>query len=84
MDREAEPSTPLSRLASKFGGVKAVADLANRSVKSVYRWAQDTEDGGNGGLVPGPAQRKMVANARARGLPLEFSEFAPREGETVR
>ena len=77
MDREAGPSTPLERIERRLGGIKAVADLADRSVKSVYRWRSE------GGLVPLPAQRRMVRNARRRRIELDYPDFAPRAGEVV-
>lgn len=76
-------ATPGDRIVCELGGVKVVAELAEGSVKSVYRWLQPADKGGGGGLVPLPAQRRMVANARERGLPLDFADFAPKAGEVV-
>lgn len=75
--------TPGHRVVAYVGGPKAAARLAGRSVKSVYRWLQPTGEGGGGGLFPMPAQRRMVANAHAEGLPLIHADFAPKPGEGV-
>lgn len=75
--------TPGERIVAYLGGVKETAKLAGGSVKSVYRWLQPMAKGGGGGLIPLPAQRRMVQGARDRGLQLDFSDFAPREGEAV-
>lgn len=86
MDAEASESahpTPGHRVVAYLGGPKAAADLVGRSVKSVYRWLQPTAKGGNGGFIPSPAQRKIVANAGRHGKVVAFADFAPREGEAV-
>lgn len=75
--------TPGHRVVAYVGGVKQAAALAEKSVKSVYRWLQPVAQGGGGGLVPLPAQRRMVANAHAEGLPLTHADFAPKPGEGV-
>lgn len=77
------PQTPAHRLVRALGGIKRTADLAKGSKKSVYRWLQPTRKGGGGGLVPLPAQRRMVKNAQAAGVQLDFADFAPRAGEVV-
>ncbi len=75
--------SPAHRIVAKLGGVKATADLAKGSTTSVYRWLQAQANGGGGGLVPLPAQRRMVRRAQERGIALDFAEFAPRDGEGV-
>lgn len=82
-DASEKVQTPGHRVVVALGGVAAAARLAERSVKSVYRWLQPSEKGGNGGLIPLPAQRRMVANAHQLGRLLDFSDFAPRRGEEV-
>lgn len=72
--------TPGARVIAQVGGVRAAAELAGNSVKSVYRWLQPTAKGGGGGLIPLPAQRRMVAKA-AGGL--DYADFAPKAGEVV-
>lgn len=80
---EIQHATPGHRVIALVGGVHAAAVLAEGSHKSVYRWLQPTAKGGGGGLIPVPAQRRMVANAQARGLQLAFQDFAPQAGEVV-
>lgn len=76
--------TPGQRVVDMLGGVKRTARLANNSPKSVYRWLQATTNGGGGGLIPLPAQRRLVRNAKAEGIALAFEDFAPRAGEVVK
>lgn len=64
-------------VADKVGGIKALAALAERNPKSVYRWTWPVDRGGTGGLVPLSAQRRIVANARAKGVDVSFADFAP-------
>lgn len=77
-------ATPGDRIVAYLGGVKATAALAKKSVKSVYRWLGPVEKGGGGGLIPMPAQRRMVGGARQKGIALDYPDFAPKPGETVR
>jgi len=76
-------TTPGHRVIAQVGGVHAAAALAGGSSKSVYRWLQPVDKGGGGGLIPVPAQRRMVENAQARGLALGFGDFAPQAGEVI-
>lgn len=80
---EKRAATPGHRVVHGLGGVKRAATLTGRSVKSVYRWLQPVAHGGGGGLIPLPAQRRMVAAAKDQGLHLEYADFAPRDGEAV-
>lgn len=75
--------TPGHRVVAQVGGVDAAAILAGGSTTSVYRWLQPVDKKGGGGLIPMPAQRRMVKNAAAQGLALSFADFAPRDGEVV-
>jgi hypothetical protein len=68
---------PVRRLAEKVGGIKALAALAERSPKSVYRWGWASSAGGNDGFIPLPAQRRIVANAERQGLAVTFNDFTP-------
>lgn len=83
MVRDMAASTPFVRLEKRLGGIKVMAALADRTPKSLYRWNQPTAKGGCGGLVPGPAQRRMVANAERDGIELSFADFAPKPGEVI-
>lgn len=75
--------TPAHRVVAALGGVKATAALAGASVKSVYRWLQPVAQGGGGGLVPVPAQRRMVQAALVAGRKLDFADFSPTADEAV-
>jgi hypothetical protein len=76
-------ATPAHRVVARLGGVGATAEIAEASPKSVYRWLQPMSKGGGGGLIPLPAQRRMVNNAAHLGQSLSFADFAPQPGERV-
>lgn len=66
-----------------LGGPKRAAGFAGRSANTVWRWLEPVESGGHGGLIPNPAQRKIIAAARAEGIDLSHADFGPRPGEVV-
>ncbi|GIK50332.1 MAG: hypothetical protein BroJett013_30290 [Alphaproteobacteria bacterium] len=75
------PRTPAGRIVRLCGGPGPTAAFAEVTVKTVYRWLARVSDRGTGGRIPQAAQARLVANAQAAGIPIDFVDFAPRAGE---
>jgi hypothetical protein len=63
-------TTPAEKVIDLFGGVRPLARELGRNPSSIVRWRRSKECGGTGGAVPSALQGKVLALARARGLPL--------------
>lgn len=61
--------SPADCAVRAFGGVQALARAVRLYPSSVVRWRQRRGD------VPAPAQRRILAEAQARGLPLTAEEL---------
>ena len=72
---QAATQTPGHRIVQRLGGVKRTADYAERSVNTVYRWLEPVESGGQGGLIPLHAQRRIIKNAAPHGVALTHADF---------
>lgn len=70
---------PAKTVIDICGGIPAVAEMTGRDKTRVYRWMQPRERGGTGGLIPAEAQQALIAEARARKLPLRPDHFFPPE-----
>lgn len=80
-EAQSPAKTPAGRIVKTCGGIAATAQLAEVTVKTVYRWLAAVADGGTGGRVPQAAQARLVTNAERAGIALAFIDFAPKAGE---
>ena len=71
------PTTPAEKVITLFGGVRPLARELGRNPSSVVRWRRPKEQGGTGGTVPSAMQGKVLALAKARGLPLVAEDLIP-------
>lgn len=72
--------TVAEHIVEKLGGVAETAALAGVSRFAVWRWLRpEGQSGGLGGDVPRPAKRKLLRNARARGIDLTEADFIPQQ-----
>jgi len=60
--------TPYQRIVNKLGSQKALAELAEQRQQTVAHWKK-------AGIIPARHMSRILANAQARGLPLEMSDF---------
>ncbi|WP_375263218.1 hypothetical protein [Palleronia sp.] len=67
-----EPAISIIKIC---GGFAAVAEMTGRDETRVRRWTYPKERGGTGGLIPAEQQQVIMAEARARGLPLSPENF---------
>lgn len=58
-----------------FGGFDAVAAITGKHISRVYRWTYPKERGGTGGFIPQADAAKLLAHAKANGLPVTASSF---------
>ncbi len=63
-------TTPAEAAIAAFGGAPAVAAVLGVHVTRVYRYTYPRARGGTGGLIPAEHLQRLLATARARGLPL--------------
>lgn len=59
---------PAQYVISEFGGIRATGRAIGRHQSSVHRWLDSKQDGGSGGLIPSENHRKILAEAKKRGL----------------
>ena len=64
-------------IIQKCGGPAVIANWADISVQSVYRWTYPRERGGTGGLIPSEHQYPLLEKARAAGIDLSPADFFP-------
>lgn len=67
--------SPAEKVITLFGGVRPLARELGRNPSSVVRWRRPKDEGGTGGAVPSAMQGKVLALARARGLPLTAEDL---------
>lgn len=68
-------TSPADKVISLFGGVRPLARELGRNPSSIVRWRKPRIDGGTGGAVPSAMQGRVLAIARARGLPLTAEDL---------
>lgn len=68
---------PANTIINKFKGLKPLADVTNVKVHTVMRWRMPKEKGGTGGVVPHWHVPAILEAAKARGLDIRASDFAP-------
>lgn len=68
-------TTPAQKVITLFGGVRPLARELGRDPASIVRWRKPKELGGTGGAVPSAMQGKVLALAKARGLPLTAEDL---------
>jgi len=71
---------PASTIVEKFtsgndAGVKVLAEVCGVDQSRVYRWMYGAELNGTDGVIPSRHHRKIVAAARARGIPLSGDDL---------
>lgn len=69
------PTTPAEKVITLFGGVRPLARELGRNPSSVVRWRKPRAEGGTGGAVPSAMQGRVLALAKARGLPLTAEDL---------
>lgn len=69
------PTTPAEKVITLFGGVRPLARELGRNPSSVLRWRRPKSEGGTGGAVPSAMQGRVLALAKARGLPLSAEDL---------
>lgn len=69
---------PASTIIEILGGEAKVAEAAGVALTAPYRWQQPKAKGGTGGVIPHWHIAKLLDHARANGLSLTPSHFAPR------
>lgn len=68
-------TSPADKVISLFGGVRPLARELGRNPSSVVRWRKPRAEGGTGGAVPSAMQGRVLALAKARGLPLTAEDL---------
>ena len=68
-------TSPADKVISLFGGVRPLARVLGRNPSSVTRWRKPRAEGGTGGAVPSALQGRVLALAKARGLPLAAEDL---------
>lgn len=65
---------PAKSVIELLGGPKETAKITDNSENWVRRWPRRSSKGGNNGIVPGPALRKIVKHVKEQELkiPLEL------------
>jgi transposase-like protein len=69
------PVTPAQKVIDLFGGVRPLARELGRNPSSIARWRRAKTEGGTGGAVPSSMQGRLLALAKARGLPLAAEDL---------
>jgi transposase-like protein len=69
------PVTPAQKVIDLFGGVRPLARELGRNPTSIVRWRRAKTEGGTGGAVPSSMQGRLLALAKARGLPLAAEDL---------
>lgn len=72
--KQTDDLEPAKSLIALLGGPKETAKITDNSENWVRRWPRRSDKGGNGGVVPGPALRKIVKHATEQRIeiPLEL------------
>ncbi|MGQ3213807.1 MAG: hypothetical protein ACT6U0_09910 [Shinella sp.] len=68
---------PANTIIKKFKGLKSLADVTDVKVHTVMRWRMPKDKGGTGGVVPHWHVPAILEAAKARGLDIRPSDFAP-------
>jgi amino-acid N-acetyltransferase len=68
-------SSPAVNIIAKCGGAKAVAELLQIDIASVYKWTYPSSKGGTNGLIPSARQRDLLEKARAANIDLTPDDF---------
>ena len=68
-------NSPADKVIALFGGVRPLARELGRNPSSVVRWRKPRAEGGTGGAVPSAMQGRVLALAKARGLPLTAEDL---------
>jgi hypothetical protein len=66
---------PASAIIEKCGGPKAVAAMLDVDVSNVHRWTYPKSRGGTGGVIPTRHQRRLLDEAKAKGVKLKPADF---------
>lgn len=77
MNRIETPSElePAATIIDRFGGPDAVRAITGASRTRVYRWTQPKAKGGTGGEIPMKPAKKLMAHAKAHGIPINGDVF---------
>lgn len=59
---------PAQYVITQFDGIRETGRAIGRDHTSVLRWLRTKEDGGTGGLIPSDNHRKILTEAKKRGL----------------
>lgn len=73
-----QSETAAVRVYRAFGGAKAVADLMDLDVGTVYRWNRPLDKRGGGGCVPAKHQGPLLDLAELFGIPLSAEDVIQR------
>lgn len=71
---------PANSIIAKFGGLTALAEVADVTPHTVMRWRKPRESGGTGGVVPHWHIQAILDAAKQRGIELSPSDFLPVSG----
>lgn len=66
---------PAKMVIDKLGGHRAVADILEKNVSSVYRWTYPKSNGGTDGLIPIDDAQKLLEHCREAGKDLCPEDF---------
>ena len=61
----------------KFGGLTALAGVADVKPHTVMRWRMPKERGGTGGIIPHWHMTTILEEAKARRIKLDAVDFLP-------
>lgn len=68
---------PANTIITKFKGLKPLAEATDVTVHTVMRWRTPKDRGGTGGVVPHWHVPAILSAAKARGIDVRASDFAP-------
>lgn len=74
---------PAQSVIKVCGGVVAASKITGRHVTNVHRWRLPKEQGGGGGIVPGPVIPILTRWAKENGKELDFYKALSTEAENV-
>lgn len=71
----ADGLTAASRIATRFGGVKALSLATGIELSAIYKWDYPKSKHGCDGRIPSHQHKKILAAAKARGITLKPEEL---------